>query len=90
MNTLSVVDSGVVGETVFVLLPLPLVLRDSDGIFPTGSLERLAVSDFRGDVEPSAKATPFEEFSVKKMILTKKVEIRSKKNHFSRTCYFDS
>lgn len=65
MKTLSVVDSGVVGETVFVLLPLPLVPRFSDPKLPTESLERLAVSDFKGDVDPSAKATPFDELSVR-------------------------
>lgn len=64
MKTRSVVDSGVVGETVFVLLPLPLVPRVSDPILPSESLERRAVSDFNGDVEPSAKATPLDEFSV--------------------------
>lgn len=64
MKTLSVVDSGLVGETVFVRLPRPLVPRDSEPILDTESLERLAVSDFKGDVEPSAKATPLEELSV--------------------------
>lgn len=63
IKTLSVVDSGVVGETVFVRRPRPLVPRDSDPILPTDSLDRLAVSDFNGDVEPSARATPLEVFS---------------------------
>lgn len=63
IKTRSVVDSGVVGETVFVRLPRPLVPRDSDPILDAESLERLAVSDLRGDVEPSANATPLEEFS---------------------------
>lgn len=63
MNTRSVVDSGVVGETVFVLRPLPLVPLISGPILPAESLERLALSAFKGDVEPSPKLIPFDGLS---------------------------
>lgn len=63
MKTLSVVDSGVVGETVFVLLPLPLVLLVSGPILFEESRDLLALSTFRGKVELSPKLRPFEELS---------------------------
>lgn len=66
MKTRSVVDSGVVGETVFVRLPRPLVLRVSDPKLDEESLERLALSAFKGDVEPSVKFSPFEGLSINK------------------------
>lgn len=69
INTLSVVDSGVVGETVFVRLPLPLAPLDSELKLPEDSLDLLALSGFRGDVEPSFRVTPFGELSRKTIFM---------------------
>lgn len=63
MNTLSVLDSGVVGETVFVLLPRPLGPRVSDPIFPVGSLDLLVLSTLRGECGPSLNVNPFDGLS---------------------------
>lgn len=61
INTLSVVDSGVVGETVFVRRPLPLAPLCS--VPKVMSLVLRALSAFRGDVEPS-RLIPFDGLSV--------------------------
>jgi hypothetical protein len=62
MKTRSVLDSGVVGETVFVRLPLPRVPLCS-GPRADGSRDLRALSAFKGEVEPSARAMPFDGLS---------------------------
>lgn len=64
INTLSVVDSGVAGDTVFVLLPLPRLLRASEPMLFEASLVLLEPSGFKGDWAPSPKLIPFEGLSV--------------------------
>lgn len=68
IKTRSVVDSGVVGETVFVRRPRPLVLLGSEPKLDEESLDRLALSAFKGDVDPSVKFNPFDGLSVKIML----------------------
>lgn len=63
MNTLSVLDSGVVGDTVFVLLPRPLGPLVSDPILPTESLDLLELSAFKGEWGPSVSVNPFDGLS---------------------------
>lgn len=62
MNTRSVDDSGVVGDIVFVLRPLPLVPRVSVPVRPVTSRVRLP-SVFKGDVGASTKLRPFDGLS---------------------------
>lgn len=64
MKTLSVVDSGVAGDTVFVLLPLPRVLRASEPKLFVESRALLELSGFKGDGAPSPKLIPFDGLSV--------------------------
>lgn len=66
INTRSVVDSGVVGETVFVRLPLPLVLLGSDVILLVDSRDLLDVSTFNGEVGLSFNVIPFDGLSTNK------------------------
>lgn len=63
MKTLSVVDSGVAGDTVLVLLPLPRELRVSEPILFVESLALLELSGFSGDEAPSPKLIPFDGLS---------------------------
>lgn len=62
MKTLSVVDSGVVGDTVLVRRPRPRVPLCS---VPKVEVSRdlRALSALRGEVEPSTKLMPFEGLS---------------------------
>lgn len=63
MKTLSVDDSGVAGETVFVLLPLP---REPLVSVPRPFAEsrvRLELSAFKGDADPSVRPMPFDGLS---------------------------
>lgn len=63
IKTLSVVDSGVVGETVLCLRPLPLVpLVSVPGVLPE-SLVLLILSDFNGEFGWSANDNPFDGLS---------------------------
>lgn len=64
INTRSVVDSGVVGETVFVRLPLPLVVLVSGAMLLLESRDLLAVSTFMGEVGLSFKPIPFDGLSI--------------------------
>lgn len=68
MKTLSVVDSGVAGETVLVLLPLPRELRVSLPMLLPESLALLELSGFRGDEAPSPKMIPFDGLSAMKYV----------------------
>lgn len=63
MKTLSVVDSGVAGDTVFVLRPLPRLLRASEPILFAESRVLLELSGFSGDGAPSPKLIPFDGLS---------------------------
>lgn len=67
IKTLSVVDSGVAGDTVFVRLPLPLVPLVSVPKLPPESLDLLELSGFSGDADPSARLIPFEGLSATKI-----------------------
>lgn len=89
MKTLSVVDSGVAGETVFVLLPLPLELLVSVPKLFDESLALLELSGFSGDAEPSARPMPFDELSVMNLLLSKYVSIAGKYHHYQiRLCHY--
>lgn len=58
-------DSGVVGETLFVRRPLPRVPLVSDPILLEDSLDLLVLSTFKGEVGLSVNAIPLEGLSVK-------------------------
>lgn len=73
INTRSVVDSGVVGETVFVRLPLPLVPLVSDVTLLVDSRDLLDVSTFNGEVGLSFIVIPFDGLSI---------------NYSNQYCYF--
>ena len=64
MNTLSVVDSGVEGDTVLVLRPLPLGPLNSDPVLAAESRDLFAFSIFSGECGPSLKDRPFDGLSV--------------------------
>lgn len=64
IKTRSVVDSGVVGETVLCLRPLPLVPLVSDPeLLPRSLVRRVVLSGFKGEFGGSVSDNPFDGLS---------------------------